>query len=356
MPAMQVPTSSDLLPPPRRRPAFFPLCLAASLVAGCATAPPEGDNDGGPEFFEFGRGPLPQGGAGGQVLPPPGGDGTGGSEPVGGAQPLGGSMGGGLSPADMGAGVDPDSGPSVPRPAALIATIVLAEQPQVPSGSAIVSVTEPSPLPNVPGCSVVRVNPNAPPQAAGKGHDAGPITVTGARSPLVFRPIGDPVGGYQYSPEVAPGSDLFDDGAQLLASSPGGSQMGPFQVMVAAPARVRIDGPTLGFGETLSNRDPVSVRWGASQSESLLITLFPAQFSVDSLEPLEGNWIFCGVPDTGSYEVPGNLIEQMAPEPDLFGQGALLLITRSRFTQTMMGTDSTVLVATTSEGAPLTFR
>jgi hypothetical protein len=352
-------------PFPRRAAAA---CLLAFL--GCSDAPPDdestgaGGEDGGNGFIEGGTF-VPSGGNTGGGIGPVGGS-TGGSiGPVGGntggsVGPVGGETGGGggIGPVggESGGTVGPvggeGGGGQVERPATLVAAIVLSETPQVPQAGLSVTVTEPVELPNAPGCSVVQVNPNAPAPAPATGYDAGTITVGGvAGAPLTFSPQAGGAGTTYTGPGI--GSDVFSDGAMITAQAAGGPHMGAFSLQVQAPQSLNITEPRQQFGQTLDAGDALSVRWNAGGAESLLITVLPA----DGLEftPSAGSWVFCGVPDTGSFDIPAGTLNRIADGAGPFGQGALVTLTRTRVATTQVGTDQAVLTASTTQAVPVTF-
>jgi hypothetical protein len=273
------------------------------------------------------------------------------SMPMGGGVPVGGGAGGaapgGLEP-------PPDAMVPVERPPVLVAAIVLAEQPQVPLASAAATVTAPGELPNQPGCTVVDVDPNA--QAAPTpGYDAGVLRVSGAASALEFVPSPDGALGTRYQASPAPGDDVFADGAMLTASGAGGPQFPAFEVSVAAPNRVVVQEPRAAFGETNSVGDDLVVRWTPGQSESLLVTLLPAQL-VPEVQPQRGKWVFCAASDaSGTVTIPADQVAAVGDEPDFpFGQGALVIVTRTRVGTTQVGPDTAAITASTSEGVPVT--
>jgi hypothetical protein len=343
------------------------VALLASL--GCSDAPPDdsssgaGGEDGGSGFVEGGTF-VPSGGSTGGGIGPVGGGAGGGVGPVGGETggsvgPVGGGTGGTVGPVggDPGGNVVPvggegGSGGVVERPAALVAAIVLTETPQVPQSGLSVSVTEPVALPNSPGCSVVQVNPNAPAPAPAMGYDAGTITVGGVSGgPLTFNPQAGGAGITYAGPGV--GDDLFSDGAMITAQAAGGPHMGAFSVQVQAPQSLNITQPRQQFGQTLDAGDALSVRWNAGGAESLLITVLPT----DGLEftPRAGSWVFCGVPDTGSFDIPAGTLNPVADGAGILGQGALVTLTRTRVATTQVGTDQAVVTASTTQAVPVTF-
>ena len=281
---------------------------------------------------------------GGQAQPG-GASGSGGIEPTGGASGTGGGSGGTLLGPDAGTGGSP-----VPRPAQLVAAIVLTETPQVPTSSAQVAVTEPGTLPNQPGCSVVHVDPNGA-QPTAVSYDAGPIVVSGVQgAPLTFQPSPSG-GGYTYQLNGGVPEDLFCDGATLSAHGSGGSQFGAFDVQVVAPQGLSISAPNQGFGEQAPAGDPLDIRWNAGQSESLLITIAPAE-GLD-FTPQAGNWVFCGVPDTGSFTVPAGTLVPLAQDAGILGQQALVILTRTRVSLGQAGADQVFITASTTQGVPL---
>lgn len=337
-------------------------CLLALL--GCSNVPSDdggggaGGDDGGSGFIEgdtfvpSGGSSGGSGGSTGGTVGPIGGTAGGSVGPVGGETggtvgPVGGETGGQIGPVGGEGG-----GGSVERPASLLAAIVLSETPQVPQAALGVAVTEPIELPNVPGCSVVQVNPNAPAPAPATGYDAGAITVDGvAGAPLTFSPQASGAGTTYTGPAV--GSDVFSDGAVITAQAAGGPHMGAFSLQVEAPQSLNITEPRQQFGQTLDAGDALSVRWNAGGAESLLITVLPT----DGLEftPSAGSWVFCGVPDTGSFEIPARTLNPVAEGAGPFGQGALVTLTRTRVATTQIGSDQAVLSASTTQAVPVTF-
>ena len=347
------------------------------MLAACSNAPVE-DNS---EIADDGG--LGGSGAGGLAVVPTGGNGgapatggsaggtigTGGTVGTGGAGgdsggtvgPVGGTGGaGGGSGGDTGGAIGPVGGQGgggaggvVERPAALVAAIVLTETPQVPQGTANASLTEPVELPSAPGCTAVQVDPGAQGGAPARGYDAGAITVSGLNGGnLVFQPSAGPNGTTYGLPGAVP-SDLFADGAMLTAQSAGGPHLGAFSIQVAAPQAVNITEPRQQLGETHDAGDALSVRWNAGGAESLLITVLPADFP--DYNPQRGTWVFCGVPDTGSFEIPAGTLTHVADNADFLGQPALVTITRTRVTVAAVGADQALITASTTQAVPVTF-
>jgi hypothetical protein len=240
------------------------------------------------------------------------------------------------------------------RPPVLVAAVVLTEQPQVPLATAAATVTPPGELPNQPGCTVVDVDPNA--QAAPTpSYDAGVLRVSGAASALEFVPSPDGALGTRYQASPPPGDDVFADGAMLTASGAGGPQFPAFEVSVVAPNRVVVQAPRAQFGETNSVGEDLVVRWTPGQAESLLVTLLPAQL-VPEVQPQRGKWVFCAASDaSGTVTIPADQVAAVGDDPDFpFGQGALVIVTRTRVGTTQVGPDSAAITASTSEGVPVT--
>lgn len=348
---------------PRRGSAAFTLCLSAlTWAAACSNAPPDDgseDTDGGVGGDLVGGGGTPTFPGGGHEVPVggQGGPGGGGPPPTGGdTPPTGGQATGGHGGDPFptgGTGGDPPpvggSGGQVERPGALIAAVVLTETPQIPQATANASVTEPIDLPSSPGCTAVQVNPNAPPAAAARGYDAGAITVTGANANLVFQPSAG-ANGVTYTAGGVP-QDIFNDGAMLTAQAAGGPHLGAFSVQVQAPQSVNITEPRQQIGSTIDANGSVSVRWNAGNAESLLITVIPTDFP--DYNPQAGTWVFCGVPDNGSFDIPAGTLGPVAAGADFLGQPALVTITRTKVGQTQVGPDRAVITASTTQAVPV---
>jgi hypothetical protein len=340
---------------------FSSLSLAVLAAFGCSNAPADDGDDaggggtggfissGGTPFVPMGgNGPTGGTGSGGDFVP------VGGSGPTGGTyMPTGGNGEGGIFVPTGGTGGDPGPvGGSAERPPALVAAIVLTQTPQVPQASASASITEPGQLPNNPGCTAVRVDPNAPAGAAPRGYDAGAITVSGVNNGnLVFQPSPGANGTVYSLPGAVP-TALFNDGANLTAQAAGGPHMGSFSVSVAAPQAVNITAPQQQFGETQNAGDALSVRWNGSGAESLLITVLPADFP--DFNPKSGTWVFCGVPDNGSFEIPAGTLAGVAEGADFLGQPALVTITRTKVGLTTVGADQVAITASTTAAVPIT--
>jgi hypothetical protein len=283
---------------------------------------------------------------------------TGGSAQGGTFVPTGGNGEGGLFVPTGGSGGDPGpaggsgGGGNAQRPAALVAAIVLTETPQVPQASASASITEPGQLPNNPGCTAVRVDPNAAPPAAARGYDAGAITVSGLSSGnLVFQPSPG-ANGTVYSLPGGVSTDIFNDGANLTAQAAGGPHMGSFSVSVTAPQSVNISSPQQQIGQSQNAGDALSVRWNGSGAESLLITVLPANFP--DFNPEAGTWVFCGVPDNGSFEIPAGMLSGVAEGADFLGQPALVTVTRTKVGLATVGADQVAITASTTAAVPIT--
>ena len=317
------------------------------LAAGCADPAPADDDagtSGGARADAAANGGAPSGGA-----------------PSGGApvEPVGGAPSGG-APVERDAMVEPTVDAEAPRPdavvtprpAALVAAVVLTEQPQVPAATLSARVTAAGELPNQSGCVAVPFDPNA--QAApAQGYDAGAISLAGARSALELTPS---VGGAGVDYTVGGGvpDDLFDDNARLVATAQGGAHLGAFEVAVNAPRSVNVRSPQAQFGAQQSVNDDLVVEWAAGESESLLVTLLPAQL-IPSVEPQAGQWVFCSVPDAeGTVTIPAAQVAAVGDNPGVFGQGALLIVTRTRVGTTTLGPDTAAITASTSQGVPVT--
>lgn len=342
------------------------LSLAVLAAFACSNAPADDGDDagtggtggdltsGGTPFVPTGgNGPTGGTASGGDITP------TGGNAQGGDIVPTGGNGTGGVIVPTGGSGGDPGpvggsggSGGGVERPPALVAAIVLTETPQVPQASASASITEPGQLPNNPGCTAVRVDPNAPPAAAPRGYDAGAITVSGlGGGNLVFQPSPG-ANGTVYSLAGGVASDLFGDGANLTAQAAGGPHMGGFSVSVAAPQSLNITEPRQQIGETHDAGGSLSVRWNGAGAESLLITVLPANFP--DFAPQAGTWVFCGVPDNGSFEIPAGTLNDVAENADFLGQPALVTITRTKVGLSTIGADQVAITASTTQAVPIT--
>jgi hypothetical protein len=237
---------------------------------------------------------------------------------------------------------EPEPGPG---PEGLLATVVVTTQPQVPAASLDVLVQLPAELPQGEGCGVVAVDPDDPPPPLAEQFDAGTITIDGLRGgPYMANFAGD---RYQV-PAINDGG--FAGGAQLTARSTGGV-LPAFDLSLVAPSDVRVSEPAQL--DTVNARDDLTIRWNAGDGDAMIITLFPTEpFSVD---PAEGNWIFCGAPDTGSFTISGDDVRQLVGNNPL-GQGVLIAVTRTKSVMQPAGTGDAMLTATTSFGVPITVR
>ncbi|MEZ4471383.1 MAG: hypothetical protein R3F60_11405 [bacterium] len=239
---------------------------------------------------------------------------------------------------------DPDQGVDPPDPPleGAIATVTVVQQPQVPEASISVGVTRfVEPMPGAGDCQVVHVNPDRPPAEPAQ-LVAGPITVDGVRGgPFVFEH-----GGQGYQTDRAIPSELFSNGATIRASAGGAL---PFDLAVSAPAEVSVQSP--GQLASVAGDADLTVRWNAAQGDAVLITVFPTRpLSVDAQE---GEWIFCGAADTGSFTLRGaDLRRTRGVSP--IGQGALIAVTRTRSATARAGSSQAVLTATTSYGVVVT--
>lgn len=230
-----------------------------------------------------------------------------------------------------------------PVPEGLVASVVLTEQPQVPGASLEAVVQLPVELPQEPGCSVSRVDPDDPPPPLAQQFDIGPLTVdgvTGGPYALAFN-------GQRYPTPGVP-DDLFRNGGTITLRG-GDGAWPPFELSLPTPDEVRVSEP--GQLDTVPNNADLEIRWNAGAGEVVIITLFPTEpFSVD---PARGDWIVCGAPDSGSFTISGaDLSRLMGNNP--FGQGVLVAVTRTRTTSQAVGTGTAVLTATTSFGVPIT--
>ena len=239
---------------------------------------------------------------------------------------------------------EPDQGIDPPDPPleGAIATVTVIQQPQVPEADISVGVTRfVEPMPGVGDCQVVQVDPDRPPAAADQ-LAAGPITVDGVRGgPFVFSHDGR---GYQTDRGIP--SELFGNGDTIRASAGGAL---PFNLAVAAPAAVNIQSP--GQLASVAGDEDLTIRWNAGQGDAVLITVFPTRpLSVDAQE---GDWIFCGAMDTGSFTIRGSDLRRTRGVSPL-GQGALIAVTRTRSATAQAGTSQAVLTATTSYGVVVT--
>lgn len=238
--------------------------------------------------------------------------------------------------------------PEAPEPApdGTVATVVVTAQPQVPSASLDVLVQLPAELPQGEGCGVVAVDPDDPPAPLAEQFDAGAITIDGlAGGPYTANFAGD---RYQV-PAIDNGG--FAGGAQLSATSTGGA-LPAFDLSLAAPTDVQVSAPSQLA--TVDNGEDLTIQWNAGDGDAMIITLFPTEpFSVD---PAEGEWIFCGAPDTGSFTVSGDDIARLVTGINPLGQGVLIAVTRTKSVTQPAGTGSAMLTATTSFGVPITVR
>ncbi len=297
-----------------------PTLLMGQLDAappGAEASLPVGDTGHLPQR-EVGAPPMGDG----QVMPPE----DGGVEPPG---------DGAMPPAD--AQLPPVDAGEVPE--GLIATIVLAQTPQVPQASAAVAISEAGELGEAPDCVAAQVDPNAPPTPPAMSFDGGEIVLGGIRGGEA-RFNRDAAG--VYAPGGALPSQLFSNGATLTASGAGGSQFAAFQLSMPAVREVDVSRPNfLAFESRNSDLD---VRWSAGQAESILITILPFE---GNGEPDSGTWLFCATTDTGSYTVPGASLGQLRS-----GQN-LVVVTRTRVVIEEVGANQALLSASTSTAVPI---
>lgn len=238
---------------------------------------------------------------------------------------------------DEGVLPDPDEGVVPPRLEGAVATVTLVQQPE--EGQITVAVTElVEPMPAPGDCQVVRVDPNDPPPVA-NDLDAGDITVEGARGgPFTFRRV-----GRTYQADRPVPATLFGNGDTLRAQGAGPL---PFDLQVPAPAEVVVQSPG-GFAMLPANAD-LTVRWNAGNAEAVLITVIPVGVG---FEAAEGDWVFCGAADTGSFTVRGRDLERAAGAGIPGLPNALVAVTRIRTVSEDVGTSRAILTATTSNGS-----
>ncbi len=310
---------------------------AVFVISGCADAPSGGggDNQQVGEDARIGSGddlgPDDVGGSDGGAIDDLGGDGMAQQDAE-------------LPPVDDGV-VDPDAAPpepdAGPRPERLVASVLLTEIPQGESATAAVAVGAPVELNDEPGCVVVDVDPNAAPPARERDFDVGDVTVTGASGgDLVFARDGARL----YVANRGVGDNVFDDGATLTASAPGGLHVDAFTLELAAPAQVRLGDP--GFLEEHDRDDDLPVRWNAAGGTTVVVTVFP---SGGDGSPERGNWVFCGAPDTGSFTVPAQQLSQVTPGAP-FGVTAVVAVARTNVVTVDVGADLAVFAMSTTGG------
>lgn len=247
--------------------------------------------------------------------------------------------------------VDPDEG--LPRLDAaqpdepMMAIIALAEVPDAQEmderASAAVSVAPWAALGEDVGCVSVSVDPNAPAPAT-VSADGGAISVTGAVGGAL--PFTYAAGAY--SAARALNGDVFSDGAALNVSGVGGPRFPAFSVDLTAPTSVRVDAPSSLSQHSVGG--DLSVRWGAGQAESVLVTIIPVDFSGG---PLRGSWIFCGVDDAGAASVPAAQLRATLNNNPI-GQMVIIALTRTRVATADIGPHRVVFSASTSGGALIT--
>ncbi len=295
---------------------------------GAGGTPGEGGEPG--VGGEPGAGGLPGMGGG-----PGGAPGVGGQPGPGGAPGMGGEPGPGGAPGFGGAPGDP-----------LVASISFSETPQADEGSATVSVGPPVEIGEEPGCVAVRVDPDEMAPLV-PSLDGGAITVRGLNGgDRIFTLQGD-----TYAPDVPIGADVFSDGAMLGAMGAGGPVFPAFDVSVAAPRAVQIASPSAFFSHSAGN--DLEVRWAPGEAESVLLTVFPVQPITN--QPDDGDWVFCGTTDTGSFRIPGNLLGPLVSNPVL-GSTVVIGVTRTRFAFADAGPHQAVISALTSSGVVGTLR
>lgn len=231
-----------------------------------------------------------------------------------------------------------------PPPDGFVISVVLTEQPQVPQATLNALVQLAEELPQGDGCTVSRVDPGDPAPPIAPQFDVGPLTVGGVNAGSYTLEFA----GDRYRDPATP-DDLFRDGAALTLSAPAGA-LPAFEVGIAAPAEVRVSQPSQL--QAVDGRGDLDLRWTAGDGDIMIISVFPTEpFSVD---PDEGNWIFCGVPDTGSFTIAGDDLAQLSNNLG-FGSGALVAITRTKSTSQAVGGGTAALTATSSFGVAITF-
>ena len=238
----------------------------------------------------------------------------------------------------------PEPEPLEPPPDGFVISAVLTEQPQVPQSTISVVVQLAEELPQGANCAVSRVDPDDPAPRLPPQYDVGPLTIGGVNAGSYTLEFA----GDRYRDPAAP-EDLFRDGAALTLSA-AANALPAFEIGVTAPAEVQITQPSQL--DSVDGRADLDLRWRAGDGDIMLITLFPTQpFSVD---PAEGNWIVCGVPDTGSFTINGADLAQLSNNVG-FGSGALVAVTRTKTASQPVGAGTAALTATTSFGVAITF-
>jgi hypothetical protein len=122
---------------------------------------------------------------------------------------------------------------------------------------------------------------------------AGDITVTGLRAPLVFT-----TGPFGYTPEPAPGADLFDAGAAITVSAPGDVSAGFTANLVGVPA---LEAPFQNV-ELVDGVD-MPVTWTAANAAEIQLALVVGWHGA----PPEAVLV-CETADDGAFSIPGSII------------------------------------------------
>jgi hypothetical protein len=125
---------------------------------------------------------------------------------------------------------------------------------------------------------------------------AGPITVTGLVQPLVFQP-----GPFGYTPEPAPGADLFAPGMTIDVTAPGDAAPG------FAAALTGVDTLVAPFQNlTLVDGQDAPITWTAAGDAMIQIALVVGWHGA----PPEATLI-CETADDGAFTIPGAIIAEL---------------------------------------------
>ncbi|MBA3502262.1 MAG: hypothetical protein M4D80_39780 [Myxococcota bacterium] len=129
-----------------------------------------------------------------------------------------------------------------------------------------------------------------------KNANAGTITVSGLRSPLVFRG-----GQFGYVPDPTPGEDLFDAGASIKVTAPGGVTPA-FTASVKGVARLEAPFQNLSL---VDGRD-TTVTWTAAADARIQVGLVVGWHGA----PYEA-MLLCETDDDGELVIPGAIIKKL---------------------------------------------
>jgi hypothetical protein len=129
--------------------------------------------------------------------------------------------------------------------------------------------------------------------------NAGAITVTGLRAGLVFRS-----GASGYQPESQPAQELFDNGARIRVSAPGGEVAGFSAELVGVP-RLEVDFERLSLRRAKDTR----LTWTAAGVGRIAVAV-----TVGRPDAPYSSLLLCEDDDNGAMTVPGMLVARL-PEP-----------------------------------------